>query len=373
MTRTEEQYMRRALELARRGEGHVEPNPLVGCVIMRNGRVIAEGWHKKFGGPHAEAEALRQAKRRGVSVRGSHVYVTLEPCCHHGKTPPCTDALIAAKVGRVIAAMVDPFSRVSGGGLKALRRAGVKVRSGLCGDEAAEINAPFIRRVTQGLPWVIAKWAQTLDGCLALPANRPGKPAWISGEASRLDAHELRARMDAIIVGVGTVVADDPQLTARGVALRRVARRVVVDPTLRIPLRSRVLNIGDAPTLIAVRQSLLDAPNAKLRRLRRLGIEFVGLPLFPRGKRLDLAVLMRHLVERHQATNVLVEGGAYLLSECFRQSLANEARVYIAPVELGKTAGISRLPRVPDLHGAKLESQCLSRLGPDVCLRAWVR
>lgn len=363
--------MRRALELASRGMGRVEPNPMVGCVIVRNGRILAEGWHRRFGGPHAEIVALQQASRRGVQVRGADVYVTLEPCCHHGKTPPCTDALIAARPARVIAAMVDPFPRVAGGGLAALRRAGIKVRVGVGRDEAVSLNAPFIHRVTTGLPWVIAKWAQMLDGRMALPANRPGKPAWISNEKSRRDAHLLRAQVDAIVVGVGTIIADDPRLTARGVPVRRVGRRVVVDPDLRTPERAAVLDVKTVPVTIAVRESVLCRRSVKLRRLEARGVEFVALPAMEGRRVLDLEPLFRHLADGHSATNVLVEGGAFLLEECFRQKLVCETHVYLAPFTLGRN-GAARLPHAPGLNGTRLELVSLSRFDGDVCLRSRV-
>jgi len=214
--------MRRALALAERGRGRVEPNPLVGCVIVKMGRVVGEGFHRRFGGPHAEVIALNRA---GRAARGATAYVTLEPCCHHGKTGPCTDALIRAGVKRVVTACRDPFKKVAGKGIAQLHRAGITVEVGLLRVEAQSLNAPFFKRVTTGLPWVIAKWAMTLDG--AISSGKKGPSRWISGPQSRRMVHELRARVDAILIGIGTALADDPLLTARGVKVRRVARRVV--------------------------------------------------------------------------------------------------------------------------------------------------
>ncbi|GAF88580.1 unnamed protein product, partial [marine sediment metagenome] len=203
--------MARAIALARRGEGHVEPNPMVGCVIVRNRRSIGEGYHRRFGGPHAEIEALLACTR---DPQGATVYVSLEPCCHHGKTPPCTDALIAARVARVVVAARDPNPVVRGRGIRRLRTAGIDVETGVLEGEAAEVLAPYATRVRLYRPFVIAKWAQSLDGKLA---TRTGHSQWISCEASRRRVHRLRARVDAILVGCGTVLADDPLLTARGV------------------------------------------------------------------------------------------------------------------------------------------------------------
>src|SRR5262245_49314226 len=206
---TDERFMRRALELAERGRGHVEPNPLVGAVVVKGGRVVGEGWHQRFGQAHAEVNALAAA---GEAARGATLYVTLEPCCHHGKTPPCTDAVRAAGVARVVAALGDPFPQVAGRGAAVLRAAGVTVELGPCAAEARRQNAPYLTLVTRGRPYVHAKWAMTLDGKIATAA---GQSKWISGPESRHRVHELRGRMDAILVGAATVRADDPLLTAR--------------------------------------------------------------------------------------------------------------------------------------------------------------
>src|SRR5436309_2908852 len=225
--------MHRALELAERGRGFVEPNPLVGAVLVRDGQVVGEGWHQRYGQAHAEVNALSAA---GEAARGATLYVTLEPCCHHGKTPPCTDAVLKAGVARVVVAMADPFPKVSGGGLAILRAAGVEVHVGLCEPEARELNAPYLKLLRTGRPWVHAKWAMTLDGKIA---TRTGDSKWISGEESRRRVHELRGRMDAILVGRGTVVADDPLLTARP-AGPRVAARVVVSASGELPERCQL-------------------------------------------------------------------------------------------------------------------------------------
>ncbi|RMF74303.1 MAG: bifunctional diaminohydroxyphosphoribosylaminopyrimidine deaminase/5-amino-6-(5-phosphoribosylamino)uracil reductase RibD, partial [Planctomycetota bacterium] len=251
--------MRIALRTARRGLGRVEPNPPVGCVLVRGGRELARGFHRYFGGPHAEVDALRRAG----NARGATAYVTLEPCCYHGKTPPCTQALIAAGIRRVVAAVRDPNPRVSGRGLALLRRAGLQVDVGVLADEAEALIAPFRKLTKTGRPWVIAKWAQSLDGRIA---TRTGDSRWISDVAARTHAHRTRARVDAIIIGARTAGIDDPLLTARLARPRRVAARVVLDPNLRTPTNGRLVRTaGNFPTWICC-----DASASKRRRAELL-------------------------------------------------------------------------------------------------------
>src|SRR5215210_4216404 len=222
-------YMTRALELAGRGRGWVEPNPLVGAVVVRDAAVVGEGWHEKFGQAHAEVNALRQA---GELARGATLYVTLEPCCHFGKTPPCTEAVIGAGVRRVVSAMLDPFPQVAGQGASRLREAGIVVEVGVGDAAARQLNAPYLKRLRTGRPWVHAKWAMTLDGKIA---TRTGQSKWITGEAARARVHELRGRMDAIIVGKGTLLADDPLLTARPPGPRAATRVVLAGTAKGLP------------------------------------------------------------------------------------------------------------------------------------------
>ena len=222
-------WMARALAEAGRGRGSVEPNPMVGAVVVRDGTLVGVGHHELFGGPHAEVNALARA---GGLAAGSTLYVTLEPCCHQGKTPPCTEAVIGAGMARVVAALRDPFPKVDGGGAARLRAAGVEVSMGLMAEEAARLNGPYLKRLATGLPYVLAKWAMTLDG---KTASRSGDSRWISGPRSRALVHEVRGRMDAILVGIGTVMADDPSLTARPTGPRTPAR-VVLDGSARLPV-----------------------------------------------------------------------------------------------------------------------------------------
>ncbi len=311
-------YMARALELARRGEGLVEPNPMVGCVLVRNDAVVGEGWHRRFGGAHAEVEALNIA---GPRARGATAYVTLEPCCHFGKTPPCTQALIAAGVRRVVAALTDPFVEVAGKGFAELAAAGTAVEVGLMEAEAARLNAPYRKRIVAGRPWVIAKWAMTLDGKIA---TRTGDSRWISGEASRAIVHQLRGRIDAIIVGRGTVAADDPLLIARP-AGPRIATRIILDSRASLASDSQLVRtVGDAPVLIVTSP---DAPAAETARLESAGCEVFAAGGSDSKARLDS--LLSEL-GRRQMTNVLVEGGGQVLGSFFDAAAIDEVHVFIA-------------------------------------------
>jgi len=325
---SDERFMRRALTLAARGRGRVEPNPMVGCVMVKGGKVVGEGWHRCFGGPHAEVEALRKA---GRAARGATVYVTLEPCCHHGKTPPCTEALIAARVKRVVAAMVDPFPRVAGRGLQALRDAGIEVAVGLCRREAELLNAAYIKRVTTGRPWVILKWAQSIDGKLA---TRCGRSKWITCEEARRYAHYLRGLVDAVIVGAGTVRADDPLLTCRLARPRRLARRVVIDGRLSISPDCRLVrSISDAPVTVVTTERAVARHVRKYRLFVKAGCEVLALPEV-QPFRVSLEKLLDWL-GRNGATNILVEGGGEVLGQFLEEALGDEAVIFVAPILIG--------------------------------------
>ena len=318
--------MLRALDLARRGQGFVEPNPLVGCVVVQGQEIVGEGWHQRFGGPHAEIEALRAA---GEKAKGATFFVTLEPCCHHGKTPPCTDALIGAGARRVVAAMRDPFPRVAGGGIEQLTAAGIEVEVGLHEQEARELNAPYLKLLATGRPWVIAKWAMTLDGKLA---TKTGDSKWISGEASRRAVHELRGRVDAIVVGRRTAELDDPLLTARleHGSPPRVAARIVVDSRARLASGSQLVRTaGQIPTLVAAGP---EAAEADRKRLAQAGCEV--LPLAASGQNDRLLALLDEL-GRRRMTNVLVEGGSELLGALFDLQQIDEVHTFIAPKLVG--------------------------------------
>lgn len=327
----DEPLMRRALELARRGVGCVEPNPAVGAVISDDqGQILGEGWHQQFGGPHAEVHALKAA---GSSARGANLYVTLEPCNHFGKTPPCSQAVIAAGLRRVVIATTDPAKHGSGSGIDELRAARIEVEVGLLDDQAQRLIAPFSRLMSQGLPWVHAKWAMTLDGKIATSS---GSSQWISGERSRAIVHQLRGRMDAIITGIGTVLADDPLLTARPPG-PRTALRIVLDSTCRLPLDSQLVRTATtAPVMIVTTESA--APD-KMDRLREAGVEVLPLAA-DIEQRPNLLELLREL-GRRRVTNVLIEAGGHVIGNFLDQRLINEVHAFIAPKLVGGQNALS--------------------------------
>lgn len=323
--------MLRAISLAQRGRGRVEPNPLVGCLLVRAGEVVGCGCHCRFGGPHAEIHALRRA---GSKARGSTAYVTLEPCCHLGKTPPCDRALVAAGVVEVVAAMRDPHPYVSGRGLARLRRAGVRVRVGLAGEQARQLNAPYLKLLGEHRPWVILKWAQSIDGKIAAA---DGSSRWITGSAARREGHRLRGRVDAVVVGIGTVLADDPMLTCRPpVRPRRIAARVVLDLRLRLPITSQLVRTaGQVPVIVATARTALGQRRRHAEQLTKAGCEIWALRAH-KG-RVDLEDLLEAMGGR-QMTNVLVEGGGRVLGAFWDEHLADEAYVFVAPRLIGGQA-----------------------------------
>ncbi len=342
-------HMGRALELARRGEGLVEPNPMVGCVLVRDGQVVGEGWHGKFGGPHAEVEALSAA---GAAARGATAYVSLEPCCRQGKTPPCTKALAAAGVKRVVAGCRDPSPAVSGQGLAELTAAGIACEVGLLADAAEDLIAPFAKLVTLRRPWVIAKWAMTLDGKLA---TRTGASRWISGEQSRAMVHTLRGRVDAVLVGRGTVEHDDPLLTARPPG-PRLAVRVVLDSQAALSVESQLVKTAaDAPVLVA---ASIDAPGDRCQRLRDRGVEVWQSAAGDRtGRLLDLL----DELGRRQLTNLLVEGGAEVLGVFLDLGEIDEVHAFVAP-RLAGGAGLSPIAG----HGVEDMAEALNLRCPRI-------
>ncbi len=357
-----------------RAAGTAEPNPLVGCVIERGGEVLGIGHHHRFGGLHAEREALANCTDRGLSPRGATAHVTLEPCCHTGKQPPCTEALIAAGIARVVYARPDP-GELSGGGAKILREAGIDVVLDESDPVARGLSEPFVQQLDTGRPWVIAKWAQTVDGRIA---TRTGQSQWISGELSRGRVHRLRARVDAILTGLGTVIADDPMLTARGVRrVRRTATRVVVDHHLDTPLNCRlVTSARETPSLIACDSAMASSEltTAKRAALADRGVEVMGVPGGREGlHHIDLAQLLKQLSARGCST-VMVEAGPGMLGSLFEANLVDEAWVYVAPLLLGdeQAPGAARGRAVPALEGGRpLRLVHTRRLGDDVEL--WYR
>ena len=336
-----EDWMRTAIALAKRGQGNVEPNPMVGCVIILDDEIIGQGFHERFGGHHAEVNAIESVPKRLKDQLGrATVYVTLEPCSHFGKTPPCADMLIESGVGHVQIAVEDPNPQVAGQGIGRLRDANVRVEVGTCREQAIEVLAPYLKRTRTGLPWVIAKWAMTIDGKIA---TRTKHSQWISGEKSRKRVHRLRARVDAICVGIGTVLADDPMLNARldeNEAPRRVATRVVFDSQARTPLDSKlVASAKKYPTLIAVGSA---ADKNRCEEFRRLGCDVLC------GDSRDqlLEHTLRQLAKQG-ATTVLVEGGPVILGAMHDRQLIDELHVYIGNKLIGDAEAFSPISGQP--------------------------
>jgi len=347
------ELMRQALALAGRGLYTTTPNPRVGCVVARDGAVVGVGWHEKTGLPHAEVLAMKEAGQR---ARGATLYVNLEPCSHHGRTPPCVDAIIPSGVRRVVAAMQDPNPRVAGEGFAKLRAAGIEVESGLMEEEARELNIGFVSRMTRGRPWVRMKIAASLDGRTAL-AN--GKSQWITGEAARADGHRWRARACAVLTGHGTVRDDDPQLSVRGVDTPRQPLRIVVDSRFETPLSARVLK--DGKTLIA---GAVDE-KARMAALEKAGAETVIIPN-DRGK-VELLKLMEELARR-ELNEIHVEGGHKLNGSLLQAGVVDELLVYLAPSIIGDSGrGMFDLPELGELSQKKsLALRDVERVGADL-------
>lgn len=357
-------YMRRALELAQRGAGWVNPNPQVGCVIVKDDRVIGEGWHTAYGRLHAEREALAACSE---DPKGATAYVTLEPCCHHGKTPPCTEGLIEAGIARVVMGAPDPNPLVAGKGVEALRQAGIEVTEGVLVDECLAINEAWFHYIQTKRPHVTAKFACTLDGKIGL---RPGETCWLTGEEARERTHEDRHKAAAIVVGIGTVIADDPMLTCRLGDPVKQPVRVVVDSQLRIPLDSQLVRTANAsPVVVATTQS---APIAKMYSLRDAGVDVLILP--SDNGLVDLVELLDEL-GRRGVDSLILEGGPTLHAAFFRAGLINSVQAYLAPCVFGGqqtpgaigSLGLDLAKQAPQLQFTKVTA-----LGRDVLLEGEV-
>ncbi len=316
----DEKYMRMALRLAEKARGRTSPNPMVGAVVMKNGRIISRGWHKKAGEPHAEAIALKKA---GAAARGAALYVTLEPCSHNNKrTPPCCPLVVNSGAKRVVVAMIDPNPQVSGNGIKGLRSAGIEVTTGVLKDEAKKLNEAFVKHVSTEMPFVTLKVAQTLDGKIATSS---GESKWITGEAARKEGHKLRDINDAILVGINTVLNDDPSLTTR-ISGGRDPIRVIVDSKLRIPLTSKVLTQkSSAKTIIAT----ISASKAKIEKLRAKGAEIIRTR--NSNGRVDLRDLMKKL-GKMDIMSVLIEGGSEINASALKAGIVDKVIMFLAPM-----------------------------------------
>jgi diaminohydroxyphosphoribosylaminopyrimidine deaminase / 5-amino-6-(5-phosphoribosylamino)uracil reductase len=364
-TTLEHAAMQQALDSARGGAGRVEPNPMVGAVVATpDGTIVGTGCHERFGGPHAEVNALAAA---GPAARGGTLFVTLEPCCHHGKTPPCTDAIQAAGIARVVVATADPYLEVVGRGIALLRSAGVTVDTGLLECAAARLIAPFTKLMTTGQPWVIAKWAMSLDGHVAAPASASNR--WISSEESRRLVHDLRGRCDAILIGLGTALADDPLLTARP-AGPRTPLRIVLDGAARLPPESQLARSArETPLLVAVGPA---APADRLRTLEAAGAEIWRSDLTDRDARLQ--ALLQEL-GRRRLTNLLVEGGPEVLASFAALDAIDEVWAFVAPKLLGgeTTPAITGHGNAASALAGSINIEEITHPGGDILIRGTVR
>ena len=358
-TASDYEYMARALRLAKKGLYSAHPNPRVGCVIVNNGQIVGEGWHEYTGGPHAEINALQQA---GDKAKGASVYVTLEPCCHEGRTPPCTEALKKAGVAKVIAAMVDPHSRVAGNGLEDLKQAGIDVGAGLLQAQAEALNPGFIKRMRFGRPYVRLKLAMSQDGRTAMAS---GESKWITSEAARLDVQRLRARSSAIITGVGTVLADDPSMTVRSEDVRQQPIRVVVDTHLSMPADARMLKEAGETWVFTC------AEDGRQAELGHAGAKVFAMPHSAHD--VDLESMLDQLGER-EINEVLVETGATLSGGFMQAGLIDEMIIYVAPILMGDSArALFRLPGLDSMK-QKIELDVLDQrmVGQDMRITAKV-
>jgi diaminohydroxyphosphoribosylaminopyrimidine deaminase/5-amino-6-(5-phosphoribosylamino)uracil reductase len=361
--------MRSALRLAKRGLGSVEPNPAVGAIIVKEGKVIGRGRHKKFGGPHAEINALEDCKKTGNDPRGAQMYVTLEPCCHQGKTGPCTQAIISAGLAKVFVAMIDPSKHTSGKGIEQLRDAGIEVQTGICEVEARLLNSPFIKYAVTGKCWVTLKWAQSIDGKLAMTEPQTSGGNWISGQKSRKDVHKLRRRISGILVGINTVITDDPLLTARP-GRGKKALRIVLDNRLRIPLSSKLIKTAKRhPLLIYTRHDSVSESPKIVKKIAKKGIELLTHPQTAEISKLHFLI---DELSKRDVGHLLVEGGPGVLTSFLKEGLADEVVIYIAPKILGAqgcadiTGPMAELAQTTGLHYVDVE-----RFGDDVRLRGF--
>ncbi|MCK4850681.1 MAG: bifunctional diaminohydroxyphosphoribosylaminopyrimidine deaminase/5-amino-6-(5-phosphoribosylamino)uracil reductase RibD [Phycisphaerae bacterium] len=356
--------MQLALRLAAKGRGKVEPNPMVGALLIRDGQVISQGYHERFGAAHAEINALGNCQG---SPAGATMYVTLEPCCHQGKTPACTEALIRAGLAEVVVAAKDPSEKVAGKGLTQLRQAGIKVTLGPAGAAARRLNAAFFKLHRKGRPFVLLKWAQSLDGKIA---TRRGESRWISNEESRRFVHRLRRQSQAILVGIGTALADDPLLTPRPAIRGRLSLRIVVDSRLRLPIGSQLARTaGKAPLLIATTERALQTNKDAAAALQDAGAELCCVNAGP--GQVDLAKLLDILGQR-EILNLMVEGGSQILTEFLAHNLADEICAFVCPLLIGSAEAPGPFAGVgPDDISQALKLQNISsrRFANDLLIR----
>ena len=366
MRNIEEKFMREALVLAAKGIGLVEPNPLVGAVIVKNNKIIGKGAHKRFGGPHAEINAFTNCRNERNDPAGATMYVNLEPCCHQGKTGPCTEAIIAAGITKVVFATTDPMPHCSGKGAERLRQAGIEVRRGVMAQEAMALNAPFFKMAQKGKPWVILKWAQSIDGKLAW-SNPDSEHRWITNEESRKNAHMLRRRAQAVMVGINTVIADNPMLTPQP-GNDKKPLRVVLDSRLSIPLECLLVQTAaKCPVLIYMNRNYLQENELKISMLDALGVKVVGVA--PAQDKCDLDAVITDLAERGVG-QVLVEGGPCVLAAFLAKNLGDEFRIYISPKILGSDGSADITNAFANIKAMRLMDVRIREFDGDVRIHA---
>ncbi len=356
-----EEYMMQAIELSRRGIGSVEPNPPVGCVIVKGGEVIGQGWHEEFGKAHAEINAIADCKANGNETAGADMYVTLEPCCHTGKTGPCSDVIIAAKIGRVFIGSADPLAHALCKGIEILQAAGVEVATGICTEAAQAVMAPFIKYVRTHRPWVIVKWAQSEDGVIGFSGETDDR--WISNKTSQADAHGLRRRVQAIVVGIETVLTDDPLLTPRPDKGRK-PKRVVLDSQLRIPLGCQLLNTPGQATVVMTTEKIFTQKQSLVKDITAKGAKVIAVK--EADGRCDICDVMAKLGEMG-VQQVLVEGGAKVITSVIKAGLADEVRIYIAPKQLACDNAVMVTKEMESLVSG-LSKPVVERFGDDKCV-----
>jgi diaminohydroxyphosphoribosylaminopyrimidine deaminase/5-amino-6-(5-phosphoribosylamino)uracil reductase len=364
MSTDDEKFMQLALQLAQRSRGRVEPNPIVGAVLVRDGRIIGKGYHRLFGGPHAEINALDDCQE---PTSGATMYVSLEPCCHQGQTPPCTKALIAASLSRIVVATKDPSEKVAGQGLAQLRQAQIEVTVGPCAEQARRLNAPFFKLHRKGRPFVLLKWAQSRDGKIATP---PDQSTWISNEQSRRFAHRLRRQCQAILVGIGTASADDPLLTPRPAIRGRLPLRIVLDSCLRLPIDSQLVRTAkQTPLLIATTQHATDQHQDIVETLTESGAEVY--PVCPGPSPIDLNCLLDLLGQR-RISALMVEGGSGVLTQFIEQRLADEVYVFLCPQIIDGSDAVGPIgPKTPSqiADALKFTNVTTRRFADDLLIR----
>lgn len=358
-----ERYMIEAIELSKKGIGSVEPNPPVGCLIVKDAKVIGRGYHKKFGAAHAEVNAIADCTAKGFDPAGADMYVTLEPCCHTGKTGPCSEEIIKAHIARVFIGTVDPSDHASCKGMARLQAAGIEVVAGICTQQSQVVMAPFMKFVNSRIPWVIIKWAQSQDAVIGFKSHAEDR--WISNKTSRADVHGLRRRVQGILVGIDTVISDDPLLTPRPDGEKRPLR-IVLDSKLRIPLNCKLLNTPDFPTLIMTTAKTLDEKPDLVREITAKGPQIVAV-----NETNGLCSLKDVLAKlgKKGVQQLLVEGGAKIITSFINESLADEVRVYICPKDLSSDSAIKTTIQMRLLtNPAELLYPVIRQLEDDKCI-----